>query len=94
MKKTYTDFLNVVKRKVDLYSEIPERHLSIEGRSVYDLYKAVDFLACFASNAAELLVLMTDDEEVTEASKYASAELRKIRRVLESLASADTVTAA
>lgn len=94
MTKTYADFLNVVQTKVDLYAQIPERHLSVEGRSVYELYKAVEFLACFTSNATELLTMMTDDEEVTEAAKYAAAELRKIRRVLENLSTAEILAAA
>lgn len=86
MTKSYDDFLNIVKRKIDIYKHIPERHLSIEGRGVYDLYKTVEFLTCFASNATELLELLIADEDVEAASQFAGSELRKIRRYLGNLA--------
>ena len=86
MTKSYNDFLNIVKRKIDLYKHIPERHLSFEGRGVYDLYKTVDFLTGFASNATEMLEMMIDDEDIEAAAQLAGSELRKIRRYLENLA--------
>ena len=86
MKKTYTDFLEIVKRKIDLYTHIPERHLSIEGRGICELYKAVDYLACFTSNAAELLEMLSDDKDVEEAAKYSGGELQKITRHLKNIA--------
>lgn len=91
MTKNYNDFLNIVKRKIDLYTHIPERHLSIEGRGVCELYKTVDYLACFASNATELLEMLIDDADVEEAAKYSGSELQKIRRYLENLAAAENV---
>lgn len=91
MTKNYNDFLNIVNRKIDLYKHIPERHLSIEGRGVYELYKAVDFLTGFTSNATEMLEMLNDDEGVEAAAQFAGSELRKIRRYLENLAAAENV---
>ena len=91
MTKSYDDFLNIVKRKIDIYKHIPERHLSIEGKAVYELYKTVEFLTCFACNATELLELMITDEDVEAATQFAGSELRKIRRYLGNLAAAENV---
>ena len=91
MMKTYSEFLAVVNSKIDLYAQIPEGHLSQEGQKVYELYKAIEFLVCFASNATELLGMLNDDEDVAKAAEYAGSELRKIRRCLESLAAAENV---
>lgn len=93
MTKTYTDFLNIVKRKIDLYTHIPERHLSIEGRGICELYKTVDYLACFASNATELLEMLSDDKDVEEAAKYSGSELQKITRHLKNLAADEKLQA-
>lgn len=92
--KTYSEFINVVNNQVAMYSQIPERYLSIEGQKVYELYKAVEFLACFTSNATELLALLKDDEDVAKAAEFAGAELRKIRRCLEGLATEEAASAA
>ena len=87
MIKTYSDFTAVVSGKCSMYGQIPDRHLSLEGQQVYELYKNVMFDSCFCSNAAELLDLLQTDEDVEAASKYAGAEYRKIIRCLERLAS-------
>ena len=92
--KTYSEFIEVVNGKIALYSQVPERHFSVEGQKVYELYRAVEFLACFASNATELLSMMTEDEDVATAGKYADAEYRKIRRCLERLANEEAASAA
>lgn len=92
--KTYSEFINVVNSKTALYSQIPERHFSVEGQKVYELYKAVEFLACFTSDASELLAMMIEDEDVTLAGKHADSEYRKICRCLERLAAAEKVPTA
>ena len=92
--KTYSEFLEVVNSKIALYSQIPERHFSVEGQKVYELYKAIEFLICFASNASELLAMMNDDEDVATASKYTDAEYKKICRCLERLANEEAASAA
>lgn len=94
MIKTYSDFLAVCDRKCELYAQIPEDHLSLEGTKVYELYKIVKFNACFASDATELLQMLNEDEDVEAASKYAGSEFRQIRRCLERLASAEINTRA
>ena len=92
--KSYSEFLAVVDSKIALYAQIPESYLSIEGQKVYELYKAVEFLICFASNATELVGMLNDDEDVAKAAEYAGAELHKIRRCLERLAAAEKAPAA
>lgn len=87
--KTYSEFIEVVNSKIALYAQIPERHLSIEGMKVYDLYKAVEFLACFTTCASELLDMMKEDEDVQTAAKFAENEYRKILRCIDSLAAAE-----
>lgn len=94
MIKTYSDFTAVVSGKCSLYGQIPDRHLSVEGQQVYELYKNVMFDSCFSSNATELLDLLFTDEDVVEAAKYAGAEYRKIIRCLERLASAESLPTA
>jgi len=89
--KTYSEFIEVVNSKIALYSQIPERHFSVEGQKVYELYRAVEFLSCFTSNATELLSMMTEDEDVATAAKYTESEYRKILRCLERLAAAENV---
>lgn len=89
MMKSYSEFLAVVESKLNLYSQIPERHFSVEGQKVYELYRAIEFLVCFASNATELLGMLEDDEDVKTAAKYTEAEYNKIRRCLERLAAAE-----
>ena len=89
MIKTYTAFLEVCEDKRKLYARIPDDHLSLEGAKVYELYKAVHFDACFASNATELLEMLTEDEDVAEAAKWAGSEFRQIRRCLERLAASE-----
>lgn len=91
MLKTYAEFINVVNNKIAVYAQIPEKHLSIEGQKVYELYKAVEFLACFTSNATELLDLLIEDEDVKNAAEFADHEFRTIRRCLENLAAAENV---
>ena len=92
--KTYSEFIEVVNGKIALYSQIPERHFSVEGQKVYELYRAVEFLACFTSNATELLSMMTEDDDVATAGKYADSEYRKICRCLERLANEEAASAA
>ena len=92
--KTYSEFLEVVNSKIALYAQIPERHFSVEGQKVYELYRAVEFLVCFASNASELLAMLIDDEDVKIAAKYTEAEYNKIRRCLERLAAAENLKSA
>lgn len=92
MMKTYSEFINVVNSKVALYDQIPEEHLSVEGKNVYNLYKTVQFNACFASNATELLALL-NDEDIEAAGQYAGSELRQIHRCLERLADLETAPA-
>lgn len=87
MITTYPDFTAVVSGKCSLYAQIPDEHLSIEGTNAYKLYKLVQFNACFASNATELLDLLHTDEDVEDIAKYAKSELRQIIRCLERLAS-------
>ena len=94
MMKSYSEFLAVVESKIALYSQIPERHFSVEGQKVYELYRAIEFLVCFASNATELLGMLNDDEDVKTAAKYTEAEYNKIRRCLERLAAAEKAPAA
>lgn len=94
MMKSYSEFLAVVDSKIALYAQIPESYLSIEGQKVNELYKAVEFLVCFASNATELLGMLNDDEDVAKAAEHAGAELHKIRRCLENLAAAENAKAA
>lgn len=94
MIKTYSDFTAVVSGKCSLYAQIPDRHLTVEGQQVYELYKNVMFDSCFASNATELLDLLHTDEDVEAAAKYAGAEHRKILRCLERLAAAENVPTA
>lgn len=94
MIKTYSDFTAVVSVKCSLYGQIPDRHLSLEGQQVYELYKNVMFDSCFASDATELLDLLHTDEDVEAASKYAGAEYRKIIRCLERLASTERIPTA
>lgn len=89
MIKTYPEFLEVCESKCKLYKTIPDRYLSIEGQQVNALYNAVQFNACFASDAAELLDMLNEDEAVETAAKFADSELRKIRRCLERLAAAE-----
>lgn len=89
MMKSYSEFVAVVNSKVALYAQIPERHLSVEGMKVYDLYKAIEFLACFTTSASELLAMMKEDEDVKIAAKFVENEHRKIRRCIESLAAAE-----
>ena len=91
MIKTYSDFINVVNGKLALYAQIPESHLSAEGKTVYGLYKNVSFDICFASNATELLDLLLVDEDVEAAAKHAGSEYRQIRRCLERLAAAENL---
>lgn len=90
MVKTYPEFIDVINSKIALYAQIPEEHLSIEGTSVYALYKTVKFNICFASNASELLVLLNEDEHVEFHANYVGTEYRSIRRCLERLAAAET----
>ena len=92
--KSYSEFVDVVNSKVALYKQIPERHFSVEGQKVYELYRAIEFLICFTSNATELLGMLNDDEDVQIAAKYTESEYRKIRRCLESLAAAEEAPAA
>lgn len=87
MIKTYSDFTAVVSGKCSLYGQIPDEHLSLEGANVYRLYKLVNFNACFASNATELLDLLHTDEDVEDIAKYAKSEHRQIFRCLERLVS-------
>ena len=94
MIKTYPDFTAVVSGKCSLYAQIPDQHLSIEGANVYKLYKLVQFNACFASTAAELLDLLHTDEDVEDLAKHAKSELCKIIRCLERLASAENTQVA
>ena len=94
MIKTYSDFTAVVSGKCSLYSQIPDEHLSDEGANVYKLYKLVQFNACFASTAIELLDLLHTDEDVEDIAKHASSEHRKILRCLERLASAENTQVA
>lgn len=89
MIKTYSDFTAVVSGKCSLYSQIPDEHLSYDGANVYKLYKLVQFNACFASTAAELLDLLQTDEDVKDIAKHAKSESRQIIRCLERLASAE-----
>ena len=93
MMKSYSEFLAVVDNKLALYAQIPESYLSIEGQNVNELYKAIEFLICFASNATELLAMLNDDVDVAKAAEYAGAELHKIRRCLEHLAAAEKTAA-
>lgn len=93
MMKSYSEFLAVVNNKIALYAQIPEKHLSVEGMKVYDLYKAIEFLVCFTSSASELLSMMSDDEDVKTAAKFVESEHRKIIRCLESLAAAENTAA-
>lgn len=92
--KTYSEFLEVVNGKLALYAQIPERHLSVEGQKVYELYKAIEFLVCFASNATELLDMLNDDEDVTLIAKYIDSEYKKILRCLARLAAEENTPAA
>ena len=92
--KTYSEFIDVVNSKIALYSQIPERHFSVEGQKVYELYRAVEFLICFASNASELLPKLSEDDDVATAAKYVESEYKKIHRCLERLAAAEAASAA
>ena len=92
--KNYSEFLDVVNSKIALYSQIPERHFSVEGQKLYELYRAVEFLVCFASNASELLPMLSEDEDVKTAAKYVESEYKKIHRCLERLAAAEAAPAA
>lgn len=94
MMKTYPEFLAVCDAKSALYAQIPDRYLSLEGQKVYALYKLVNFNACFADNAAELLDLLLTDEDVAEAAKYAGAEYRKIIRCLDRIAATERIPTA
>lgn len=89
MIKTYPEFIAVVDAKCAQYEQIPEEHLSFTGKNVHDLYKSVKFLACFASNAAELLEMMREDEDVDKIKIAAKSEHRMILRCLERLAAAE-----
>lgn len=89
MMKTYSEFIDVVNSKTALYAQIPEKHLSVEGMKVYDLYKAIEFLACFTTCASELLDMMKEDEEIKTAAQFVDKEHRKIIRCLDSLAAAE-----
>lgn len=91
MITTYPEFLAVCESKCKMYKTIPDRYLSIEGQQVYALYNAVEFNACFASDATELLDMLNEDETVANAEQYAGSELRKIRRCLERLAKTESV---
>lgn len=93
MVKTYPEFLDVITSKTELYEQIPEEHLTFAGKNVFELYKAVLFVTGFASNAAELLALLNEDEDVAFQAQYegADSEYRKIRRCLERLAAPETV---
>lgn len=91
MIKTYSDFTAVVSGKCSLYGQIPDEHLSYEGANVYKLYKLVNFNACFASNATELLDLLQTDEDLEGIAKNAKSELRQIIRCLERLASKESL---
>ena len=91
--KTYSEFIDVVNSKIALYSQIPERHFSVEGQKVYELYRAVEFLTCFASNATELLPMLSEDEDVATAAKYVESEYKKIIRCLERLAKEEAASA-
>lgn len=92
MIKTYPEFIDVVKSKINLYAQIPESHLTVEGNKVYELYRLVNFLACFASGAADLLAMLDEEKEVEAVASYTGSELRKVRRCLESLAAAENPT--
>ena len=89
MIKTYSDFLAVIDCKCALYAEIPAGHLSVNGSSTYELYRAVEFLACFADSAAELLDIIVGDADVDKAAKYAESEYKQIIRCLRRLADAE-----
>lgn len=91
MIKTYSDFLAVVNVKCAQYDQIPENHLSFTGLKVYELYKAVKFNTCFASDATELLDMLHTDEDVEDIAKHASSEHRQILRCLERLAAAERI---
>lgn len=91
MITTYPEFLAVCESKCKMYKTIPDRYLSIEGQQVYALYNAVEFNACFASDATELLEMLSEDETVANAAQFAGSELRKIRRCLERLAKTEQV---
>ena len=91
MVKTYSEFIDVINSQTALYAQIPDEYLTCEGSCVYKLYKAVQFDTCFASNASELLALVSDDEDVDFYAKYAEKEYRKLHRCLESLAAAENV---
>lgn len=91
MIKTYSDFTAVVSGKCSLYAQIPDEHLSYEGANVYKLYKLVNFNACFASNATELLDLLQTDEDLEGIAKNVKSELRQIIRCLERLASKESL---
>ena len=92
--KTYSEFIDVVNSKIALYSQIPERHFSVEGQKVYELYRAVEFLTCFATSATELLPMLSEDEDVTLTAKYVESEYRKIHRCLERMANEEAASAA
>lgn len=91
MIKTYPEFIAVVDTKCALYAQIPEKHLSVEGKYTHDLYKAVEFNVCFASNATELLEMLNDDKAVENVKAFAGPELRQITRCLERLAAAENL---
>ena len=91
MIKTYSDFTAVVSGKCALYSQIPDEHLSYEGTNVYKLFKLLQFNACFAATAAELLDLLRTDEDMEDIANHAKSEHRQIIRCLERLASAEGI---
>ena len=91
MIKTYPEFIAVVDAKCALYEQIPEEHLSYTGKNVHDLYKAVKFNICFASDATELLEMLREDEDVEKIQIAARAEHRQILRCLERLAATERI---
>lgn len=91
MITTYPEFLAVCESKCKVYKTIPDRYLSIEGQQVCALYNAVQFNACFASDARELLEMLSEDEAIENVAQFAGSELRKIRRCLERLAKTESV---
>ena len=93
MIKTYSDFLAVVSGKCSLYAQIPSEHLNFQGEQTYALYRSVQFTACFADSASELLNLMPSDKDMEDNATYAGTEYRQIMRCLERLAAAENVPA-
>lgn len=91
MVKTYTEFLVVVDAKLSMYEQIPDKHLSMEGRKAHGLYKDVKFLSCFASDATELLGMLHEEADVEAAKVFVGPEVRQIMRCLERLAAAESL---